>query len=320
MTGPIGVLAMAYGTAAGPEDVERYYTDIRGGRPPSPDLLRDLQHRYEAIGNRFPLLQITRRQASALERALNEEDPRRFRVFLGMKHSPPFIREGVREMQAEGIFRGVGLVLAPHYSRLSVGSYLEGVQSALAEEMPDGARAVPSFTYVKSWHDHPLFIDALADRVRVALGRLSPEEAAGAVVVFSAHSLPARILDEADPYPGQLQETADLTARRLGLTQPHLTAWQSAGRTPEPWLGPDLGEVIRDLAAKGHRAVVVCACGFVSDNLEILYDLDVEARHIADEAGIRLERTESMNDDPAFIRALVGVVRDHVAARASTGS
>jgi ferrochelatase len=320
VTSPIGVLAMAYGTAAGPEDVERYYTDIRGGRPPSPDLLKDLQGRYAAIGNRFPLLDITRRQAAALERALNEEEPGRFSLFLGMKHSPPFIPDGVREMQAQRIERGVGLVLAPHYSRLSVGSYIERVEAALSEAVGAGGSGVPSFTYVKSWHDHPVFIEALAGRVRAALDRLSPEESDEAVVVFSAHSLPARIPEEGDPYPEQLQETADLTASRLSLTLPHMTAWQSAGRTPEPWLGPDLGEVIRDLAARGHTAVIVCACGFVADNLEILYDLDVVGRQIAQEAGIRLVRTESMNDDPAFIRTLAAVVRDHVAAPANTWS
>jgi ferrochelatase len=303
-----GVLAMAYGTAAGPEDVERYYTDIRGGRAPSPELLEGLKARYEAIGNRFPLLEITERQASGLQRVLDERDPGGFGVYLGMKHSPPFIAEGVAKMRADGIERSVGLVLAPHYSRLSVGTYIERVEGAVAEE------GGPSFTFVRSWHDHPSFIDVLSSRVGDALTTLTAEQRDGAIVVFSAHSLPARILDEGDPYPRELQGTADLVADRLGLAE-YTTGWQSAGRTPEPWLGPDLSELIEELAGKGYPAVVVCACGFVADHLEILYDLDIEAQDVADRVGIRLVRTASMNDDPRFVRALGDVVRDHLASQ-----
>jgi ferrochelatase len=310
MTDRIGVLAMAYGTASGPEDVERYYTDIRGGRTPSPELLEELKERYAAIGNRFPLLEITRAQASALERELELEEPGRFKVYLGMKHSPPFIRQGVEEMRADEIRRAVGLVLAPHYSRLSIGTYIDRVNAAVGES--DGeSPAGPAFTFIESWHDHPLFIEAVADRVEEALSKLPSGEREGATVVFTAHSLPAKILAEGDPYPAQLQETADLVAKKLGLSS-YRTGWQSAGRTPEPWLGPDLGEIIRDVAAAGHPAMVVCACGFVADHLEILYDLDIEAEHEAQEAGITLVRTRSMNDAPDFVAALAAVVREHV--------
>ena len=307
MSGRIAVLAMAYGTAAGPADIERYYTDIRGGRPPSPELLEELKARYEAIGNRFPLLEITRRQATALEEELERREPGRFKVYLGMKHSPPFIAEGVARLRADGLRRGVGLVLAPHYSRLSVGTYIGRVEDALREQ----GEPLPAFTFVKSWYDNPEFIDVLSSRVADAVARLGPDERDGCAVVFTAHSLPARIVSEGDPYPAQLQETADLVAKNLGLTS-YLTAWQSAGRTPEPWLGPDLGATVLDLARKGHPAVVVCACGFVADHLEILYDLDIEAQREAGAAGITLVRTRSMNDDPAFIRALTTVVLDHV--------
>ncbi|HEX2090580.1 MAG TPA: ferrochelatase [Actinomycetota bacterium] len=307
MSERVAVLAMAYGTAAGPDDIERYYMDIRGGRPPSPELLAELKDRYAAIGNRFPLLEITRRQATALEKELELREPGRFKVYLGMKHSPPFIAEGVARIRGDGIRRGVGLVLAPHYSRMSVGTYIERVQSALRE---DGEPS-PMFTFVESWYDNPEFIDILSSRVAEAIARLRPHEQEGCAVVFTAHSLPARIVSEGDPYPAQLQETADLVAKNLGLTS-YLTAWQSAGRTPEPWLGPDLGHVVRELAREGHSAVVVCACGFVADHLEILYDLDIEARREAATAGITLVRTESMNDDPAFIRALTAVVLNHV--------
>lgn len=308
---PLGVLAMAYGTASGPGDIERYYTDIRGGRPPSPELLAELRARYEAIGNRFPLLDITRRQAAALESALNADEPGSFSVYLGMKHSPPFIAEGVERMRTDGIERAIGLVLAPHFSHLSVGTYIDRVEAARA-----GAGA-PAFTYVRSWHDHPLFVGAVAARVADAFEHLEPAKREGAAVVFTAHSLPARIADEGDPYPAQLAETAELVAARMGLRQRYLTAWQSAGRTPEAWLGPDLTDVIGELASDGHSAVVACACGFVADHLEILYDLDIEARRAAEEAGIAFVRTRSMNDEPDFVQALAAVVREHVAAAAS---
>jgi protoporphyrin/coproporphyrin ferrochelatase len=302
---PIGILAMAYGTAAGPDDVERYYTDIRGGRAPSPELLEQLKGRYAAIGNSFPLLEITQRQAAGLQRVLDEREPAGFRVYLGMKHSPPFVADGVEKMRADGIERAVGLVLAPHYSRLSIGTYIERVQGAVGQ-------GAPSFTFVKSWHDYPSFIAVLSSRVEDALATLTAAEREGAMVVFTAHSLPARILDEGDPYPHELQRTADLVAERLGLPD-HTIGWQSAGRTPEPWLGPNLSEMIEELAQKGYPAVVVCACGFVADHLEILYDLDIEAQDVARRAGIRLVRTESMNDDPRFVRALADVVRGHLA-------
>jgi ferrochelatase len=300
----IGVLAMYYGTPSGPEDVERYYTDIRGGRRPSPQALAELRQRYAAIGNTFPLERITREQAAALEAELNREGPG-FRVFLGAKHSPPFIPGVVAEMGRAGIEDAVGIVLAPHYARMSVGGYIDRVTKAAGG---------PRFTFVESWYDHPAFVEVLTDRVRAALDRLDPSQRADALVLFTAHSLPARIVNEGDPYPDQLRHTAELVAGRLGLPRFDI-GWQSAGRTPEPWLGPPLEESIEKAAADGRPAVVVCPCGFVADHLEILYDVDIEARGAAERAGIRLERTESMNADPAFVRALAAVVRDHLAAR-----
>ena len=314
----VGVLAMAYGTAAGPDDIGRYYTDIRGGRPPSPEHLGELKSRYAAIGNRFPLLETTRRQADALDRELNARpDGPRYGVYLGMKHSPPFIADGVELMRSEGIERAVGLVLAPHWSGMSVETYVERVEKALAE-------GGPVVTFVRRWYDHPLFVDLLASRVSDALEQLPPEDRKGAAVIFSAHSLPTRTLPDGSlrcracdlcpegcRYVAQLQETADLVAGRLGLDD-YLIAWQSAGRTADPWWGPPVDDVIRDLAATGHRAVVVCSAGFVADHLETLYDLDIEARGAAEEAGIGFRRTEMPNDDPAFIRVLAAVVREHL--------
>ena len=319
-TSPIGVLVMAYGTASGPDDVERYYTDIRGGRPPTPGHLEELRERYAAIGNRFPLLEITRQQAEGLERELNLEDPGGFRAYLGMKHSPPFIAEAVGRMRADGVERAIGVVMAPHWSGMSVESYIERVRT----ETGDGP---PSFAFVRSYHDHPGFVSFLSARVAEALGRLSPSERDGATVIFSAHSLPVRevvdgslrclrcrMCEDSCRYRDGLAETAALVAAELGLTR-HTVAWQSAGRTDDPWWGPPIEDVIADLASQGCPAVVVCSAGFVADHLEILYDLDVEAQAIAEQAGMRLVRTEMPNADPAFVRVLADVVRRQLAVR-----
>ncbi|HEY3210909.1 MAG TPA: ferrochelatase [Actinomycetota bacterium] len=322
----IGVLVMAYGSAAGPYDVERYYTDIRGGRRPSPEHLEDLKARYAAIGNRFPLLETTRRQAEGLERELNAATAGpRYRVYLGMKHSPPFIADAVEEMRSDGIDLGIGLVLAPHWSGMSVETYIERVETALA----DGG---PEFMYVRQWYWHPRFVEFLASRVFDALEKLPRGDRDKAAVIFSAHSLPTRALPDGTlrckacdrcpercQYVAQLQRTADLVAAKLGL-EDYLIAWQSAGRTNDPWWGPSVVEMIRDLAATGHRAVVVCPAGFVSDHLETLYDLDIEARRTAEEAGIRFERTEMPNDDPAFIGALSALIRQHLSYEPASSS
>jgi len=294
-----GVLVMAYGTAAGPDDIERYYTDIRGGRAPSPELLEELRERYAAIGDRFPLTEITERQAAGLERELGEG----FRAYVGMKHSPPFVPDTVERMEADGVERAVGIVMAPHYSRMSIGGYVERVLQADASIEVD---------VIESWHTHPAYLEVLAGRVRRAFETLTPEDREGALTVFTAHSLPARIVDEGDPYPDQLRETADAIAERLGLDA-YRTGWQSAGRTPEPWLGPPLEDLIAQ-AAKDYAAIVVVPCGFVSDHLEILYDLDIEAREAAARAGIAFARTESLNAEPDFVAALASVVRDRLAS------
>jgi ferrochelatase len=317
---PIGVLVMAYGTASGPDDVERYYTDIRGGRPPTKEHLDGLKARYAAIGDRFPLLDITRRQAAGLEEALNAGGNGTFRAFLGMKHSPPFIPEGVEGMADAGIERGVGLVMAPHWSGMSIETYVERVEKTVADS------GGPGFTFVRQWFDHPAFEEFLSTRVEDALEALGPERREGAAVIFSAHSLPQRRLDDGSNrclrcdlcpegcrYQAQLQATADRVADRLGL-RTYEVGWQSAGRTSDPWLGPAVEDVITEMARRGHTAVVCCSAGFVADHLEILYDLDIEARHVAEEAGLAFARTEMPNADPRFIQVLARVVRDHLAS------
>ena len=306
MTETLGLLCMSYGTARGEDDVEAYYTHVRRGRPPPPELLEDLKRRYAAIGGRSPLIEITEAQVRGLEKILNEgEEGPQFRAYHGMKHQRPYLEDAVPEMAQDGMRSAVGLVLAPHYSRFSVGEYVERVERAAEAERV-------SFTFVKSYATHPSFVAFIADRVGDALHRLPDALRGSARVIFSAHSLPERILEDGDPYPDELQATAAAVSRRLGLSD-FVVAWQSAGRTREPWLGPDLAAVIHGLGSQGIRAAVICPVGFVSDHLEVLYDVDIEAQEAAREAGVTLVRTESPNDDPAFLAALADVVRDHLA-------
>src|SRR5262249_20336594 len=270
---PIGVLVMAYGTAAGPDDIERYYTDIRGGRPPSAEHLDELHARYAAIGNRFPLLDITEAQADGLERALDRDHPGAFRCYLGMKHSPPWIADAVAEMREDGIERAVGIVMAPHWSGMSIPTYEDRVREAVA----DGG---PAFTFVQSFDAHPVFIGMLVERVRDALGMLPEGVREGAEVIFSAHSLPVRDAGDgtfrcsrcesescvaACRYDAGLRTTAQLVGRALGLPR-FTTAWQSAGRTADPWWGPAIEDVVRERGEAGIPAVVVCSAGVVADH------------------------------------------------------
>lgn len=289
---------MAYGTPATPADVEGYYTHVRRGRPPTPELLADLRRRYDAIGGTSPLLERTREQAAGIQAALGDGS----RVELGMKHAPPFIEDGVAALAAAGTTDVVGLVLAPHYSALSVGEYAARAEAAAAGA---GIR----LTMVESWHLAPGYLDLLARFVRAQVGALGVEPLE---VVFTAHSLPARILDSGDPYPDQLAETAAAVAERAGVER-WSVAWQSAGRTPEPWIGPDVLAVLPALVAGGVAGVVVCPAGFVSDHLEVLYDLDVEARAEADRLGLAFARTPSPNAHPDFCATLAGVTRDATA-------
>lgn len=284
----VGVLVMAYGSPASPDEVEAYYTHIRHGRPPTPEQLDDLRRRYDAIGGISPLRARTDAQARVLQDALGDG----YRVALGMKHAAPFIEDGVAAL--DGCDRIVGLVLAPHFSALSIGEYLERARAATT---------VP-FAAVESWAREPAYVDFLAAAVRERLEELP----AGATVLFTAHSLPARVLAMGDPYPDEVRATADLVAASIGLDRwaGYATGWQSAGRTPEPWLGPDVLEVIADAAGP----LLVCPCGFVSDHLEVLYDLDVDAAAAADRRGIPFARTRVLNDDSAVLSALAERVRE----------
>ncbi|HEV3408573.1 MAG TPA: ferrochelatase [Gaiellaceae bacterium] len=280
------VVLMAYGSPSRPEEVPAYLADIRSGRTTPPELVENLTERYRRIGG-SPLNEITERQRAALARELD------MRVYVGMKHWRPSISDAVEHAVGDGAERLVGLVLAPHYSKMSIGGYRARLERALA------GRA--ELVFVESWHDHEPYLDTVADRVR----------GTDAHVVFTAHSLPARVVEKGDPYRDELLETARLVAERAGV-ESWSFAFQSASETGTPWLGPDILEELAELRARDVRKVLVAPIGFVADHLEILWDLDVEARERARELGLELERTPSLNDDPAFIAGLAALVRQVV--------
>lgn len=292
----IAVLLMAYGTPRTPEEIEPYYTDIRRGRPPTPELLAELTARYDAIGGISPLAARTEAQRDALQRALDAIAPRRFEVVLGLKHAEPKIETAVDDLAERGFRRIIGLVLAPHFSSYSIGQYMDRTRAAAAPHDIE-------VSGVESWATDPAFVDFLATDLRARLNAMP----SNTKVLFTAHSLPQRIIDAGDPYPNELRATAEAVASIVGLSDwsSWSIAWQSAGRTPEPWIGPDILAVIDDLAASDNSSgVLVCACGFVADHLEVLFDLDIEARRHAEGKGLAFDRTACVNDDSAVIASL----------------
>jgi protoporphyrin/coproporphyrin ferrochelatase len=289
------VLVMAYGTPRTPEEIEGYYTRIRHGRPPSPEQLDDLVRRYEAIGGTSPLNERTAAQVAGIAEALEQLAPGRFDVHFGAKYAEPLIEQAAADIAAQGYERVVCLVLTPHFSTIGTGSYLDRARAALGEEA--------ELVAIERWWDAPGFAPLLAERVRQARAELPGDVVERSLVLFTAHSLPVKILEVGDPYPIELSRSAEAIAEAAGLDRFEV-AWQSAGRTPEPWLGPDILEVVRQLPEHGVEGVVVCPVGFVADHLEVLFDVDVEAAAVAEEVGIALVRTASLNDDPAFIELL----------------
>lgn len=294
------VMLMAYGTPRTREEILPYYTDIRRGRAPTDEQLNDLIKRYEAIGGLSPLKQLTEDQRDALQTELDLLNPGHYQVFLGLKHATPFIEESVAEVAGLGFTRIVCLVLAPHYSTYSIGQYTDRVRVS-AE--PFNIEVVG----IDSWAREEAFIDFLAEDMKAKLASL-PERTK---VLFTAHSLPQRIIDAGDPYPDELRATAELVAEKAGLERwsQWSIAWQSAGRTPEPWIGPDILAVIDQMATtrgtdESVDGVLVCACGFVADHLEVLYDLDLEASQHAAGFGIAFARTACVNDDASVMAAL----------------
>ena len=289
-----GILCMAYGSPATEEDIAAYFTHIRGGRVPSPEALAELTQRYRAVGL-SPLTAITREQAKRLSERTG------MRAFVGMKHAPPFVADGAADARRAGITRLIGLPLAPHYAKMSLGGYERSLREAWDQEL----------IFVPGFHDHPAFIAAILDLLRDAFAQGRPER-----LFFTAHSLPARIIAEGDPYRDQLLESCRLVAAGMDLP-PWELAFQSASQTGEPWLGPDLLEAIEK---SGAQDALVCPIGFVADHLEILYDLDVEAQAFARDHGIRIRRTRSFNAEPQFIEALARIVADALEERVGAGT
>lgn len=300
------VLLMAYGAPERLADVAAYYLDIRRGVPPTPEQLAELEGRYRAIGGGSPLLAIVERQRVALARELARRG-REVAVYAAMKHIAPYIRDVVHRMAHDGVGDAVALALAPQHSTFNAQTYGRAVDEAAAAT----ATAAPRFRFVDGWHDHPRLIDALAASTRSALERFAPGTSPH--VLFTAHSLPERIAHGGDPYVAQVVATAALVAERLGLDRCGV-AFQSAGRTNDAWVGPELRDEIRRLAGEGVHDVVVSPVGFVADHLEVLYDVDIEAQRVAREVGMRLERAPALNDGPAFIAALADIV-EHALAR-----
>src|SRR6267378_3429413 len=297
----VAVLLMAYGGPGSLDEVEPYLQDVRGGRPTPPEFVQEIKQRYARIGGRSPIRELTDAQAAGVRRALGKDEP--FAVYVGMRHWHPYIHDVVEQIVADGHRRVVGIVLAPHYSAMSVGAY--------EKKLLDAAAGRLDLALVRSWGDHPKFLEAVADRVKQALQRFP---APGAVqVLFTAHSLPERILAEGDPYAGELRASAAAVAR-LALVGEWRFAYQSAGATPEPWLGPEAGAVLTELAPTRKNFLIV-PIGFVSDHVEVLYDVDIAYRGLAERLGVRLERTDSLNDDPLLVAALADLARTTAAER-----
>lgn len=297
---------MSYGTPQSLDQVESYYTHIRRGHPPTQEQLKELTDRYEAIvGGVFPLRANTDRQVASLQETLNLMNAQAdvdFVCYQGLKHAAPFIENGAQEMARDGIQHAIGIVLAPHYSIMSIGGYIKRAEAAAKES---GIR----MQFVESYHLHPKLIEAYANRVSQKLDQFveAGAERDKVRVLFSAHSLPEKILQMGDPYQDQLLETSKAIADKIGITSWQFT-WQSAGRTAEPWLGPDILDTLKDLSVEQVEDVLVAPIGFVSDHLEVLYDLDIEAKAIAKELDMRLERIDMLNNDPLYMETLSEVI------------
>jgi ferrochelatase len=295
----IGVLVMAYGGPNSLEDVEPYLLDVRDYRQTSQEIIDEVRERYCEIGGRSPILERTQAQANALESELNSQSEH-VKVFVGMRHWYPFISQALADMSAAGIKKAVGLVMAPHNSRMSIGAYYKKVQEAETD-----LEIAP----IERWHLLPGYLDALAGRVHAALERFPAEVRTKVPIIFTAHSLPERILEWGDPYPNELNATVIEVVKRLN-SNPYEFAFQSAAISNEPWLGPDAGDVIARLASEGHKHVLIAPIGFVCEHVEVLYDVDIVFKRQASSLGMQLERIEMLNTSPEMIAGLAELVRD----------
>jgi ferrochelatase len=317
------VLLMAYGSPNRLEDVEPYFTDIRGGRTPSHEAIEELTSRYRRVGVPTPLLAVSMALGRELERLLNLDPPddQIYTVHLGMKHWTPHIASAVEEIVDSGADRMIAIVLAPHYSKISTEGYRRKIEAALAapkgKPTANGSASPVDLDFVESWYELDGYLDAVAENVRTVRAEFAhPDDV---VVVFTAHSLPARILNEGDPYQDQLLRTSELVAQRADIKNWRFS-YQSQSQTGEPWLGPDLVDTLDELASQGHRAILVASVGFIADHLEIFYDIDIEAKEKADALGIELRRAPMLNADPRLAQALHALVAQRVARGAAVRS
>ncbi|MBX3416444.1 MAG: ferrochelatase [Pirellulaceae bacterium] len=299
-TGTLGLLVMAYGGPDSLDDIAGFLADIRAGRPTPRHVLDEITENYRQIGGSSPLLKRSQEQVAALTENLASRTSRKFKTYLGMRHWAPWIEETVAEMLDDGIEQAVAIVLAPHYSSMSIAKYQGRVRDAL-----ELYRGHIDFRFVDSFFDHPNLIQAFAKRIRTGLTEWDEQDRGSVHVVMSAHSLPVRILKQGDPYPDQFQKTAELIAEACQLTSEQWSwCYQSAGRSPEPWLGPQLDEHLQTLAERNIKNVMSVPIGFVSDHVEIQFDIDINAQRTAQELGICLKRPPALNDDPDFIETL----------------
>ncbi|EIE3489574.1 ferrochelatase [Listeria monocytogenes] len=303
MTKKVGLLVMAYGTPYKDEDIERYYTDIRHGHKPSEEMIADLRGRYHAIGGLSPLAKITEAQAYGLEKALNEsQDEVEFKAYIGLKHIEPFIEDAVEAMHKDGIEEAISIVLAPHYSSFSVEAYNKRAKDA-ADKL--GGLRIKA---INDWYKQPKFIQMWADRINETAKQIPADELLDTFLIVSAHSLPEKIKQHNDPYPDQLQETADFIFEKVVV--PHYAlGWQSEGKTGEPWLGPDVQDLTRELYGREkYKHFIYTPVGFVAEHLEVLYDNDYECKVVTDEVGATYHRPPMPNSDPEFLEVLRTVV------------
>jgi ferrochelatase len=271
--------------------------DVRGYRATAPEIVHEVRERYREIGGGSPILARSQVQADAIEAALNAQG-QNFKAFVGMRHWHPFIQDALAEMRAQGIERTVGLVMAPHYSRMSIEAYFKKIEEA---------KSGMQIARINDWHLLPEYLNALVGQVRAALERFPEAVRNDVPVIFTAHSLPERILEWDDPYPWQLYSTMEALMKRLG-PRPHQFAFQSAAISTEPWLGPDASAIMEDYAAEGKRHMLICPIGFVCEHVEILYDIDIVYQNLAKKLGVQLERIEMLNDAPEMVRGLAGLV------------
>ncbi len=305
---PIAVLLMAMGGPDKLENVEPYLLDVRGGRPTPPELVEEIRERYRVTGGKSPVLGITREVARRLEQKLNGPGGEGFRCYVGLRHWHPYIREAYAELLDDQPQRLVGLCMAPQYSSMSIGAYIKKVEEAKAELGGDFP-----ITYVQSWHRHPRLIKALAENVGIGLQKFPAEVRAKVPILFTAHSLPERILQMKDPYPDEVRGTMEAVCQELGPVTARF-AFQSQGRSHEKWLGPDVESTLAALHDEGHRHVLIAPIGFLSDHVEILYDVDVEFKKLAESKGMQLERIPMLNSSPSLIETLFSVLEEHLAA------